>query len=365
MHSRNHAIFTIMLFLYMISFLIGRPVIDTLHDPVSREKSGLEIIPLDPEMDVRGLDEPERLHQEFRREESGKSVQEIRIRWMPGLIEQVHIIESTLGTFSDPLLESDAKPERMFRELERALLVRLFTMALLIFWSLAALLLLVAMFRGHWFARPMTGLVITPALFTLLLLLLFPRREDLFLAGWHPLTIGKVLIETILFFAGTGVLIQKSLPQRRIFQEDHPSFLDHLIRKKTPVGRQLREGWTILYQLGIIIGSSLVIANLFLLPLYELQLNFPELFGFLLIIGLAALGVFYVISYVRVARFQNEGASYPDGISFLGYRFLRNTTFLTGLLTVVALTAAVIVILSLTNVHLLQTLDILQKPRTL
>lgn len=360
MRQRFHIIVTILYLIYFGTFLLGRPVLEKIPESEQLERGPASLVPdSDVDLEIRELPVDQVEHW------SNREKPESRVVFIPGLVQQIFLIQNTLDILDHPLLESDSRPDRFFKEMERAYLIKLFTATITILWSFAALLLLAALVRNQWFARPMVIMVFTPAILVMLTLLLGPRRDDLFLAGWVPITTLKILAESALLFMGFGALYLVALPLTGAEKEKNRPFLDHLQRSRLPAGRILGETWTIFYQMGIVMLSSLLIANFLLLPLYQLQLNFPALFAFLLLPGLGALAIFYVTAYVKVARFQNENANLLDGITFLGYRFMRNTTFLGSIITLIAVTAVVIIVLSLMNVDFLQTISILKRPETM
>ena len=113
-------------------------------------------------------------------------------------------------------------------------------------------------------------------------------------------------------------------------------------------------------QLVLITLAGALISNLFLLPLYKLQLSFPGYFGILLLIAILALAIFYLYSYSKVSAMAGEEKSFLAPPAFLGFRILSNTVFLTLLIGAITIVIGTIVSLAILNIDMLQGSGILQ-----
>jgi uncharacterized membrane protein len=92
-----------------------------------------------------------------------------------------------------------------------------------------------------------------------------------------------------------------------------------------------------------------------------MQIQFPEIFAFLIVVGLIALGLFYSRAYLRVSHSQEIEAHALTGAAFLGYRFIKNSLFITSLLGLILVAIGVILTIALVNIDFLQTMNLLKR----
>ncbi|MCE9597357.1 MAG: hypothetical protein K8S54_05250 [Spirochaetia bacterium] len=275
----------------------------------------------------------------------------------PGLIHRALLQKKAL-TLRDSLLESDAEPERLFRNLERSYSGDLFYSGALAFWCASFLLCAISLRQRVWFGRTMAWLLLVPSVLSMLLVL-FGIRRELYTTMREPYdALFMSSIETFLFLLGAAALIRSSIFANR--QAATP-FLDHLQTRQREWLDYFRRAPITALQVAAISVASALIANFVVLPVYYLQMSFPTFFAFLLFVSLAGLAVFYVRAYGKVAHAQNPNPQVSTAISFLGFRILTNTMFLTGVISILALLITLVVVLSIVNLDVLQTIGVLKK----
>ncbi len=296
--------------------------------------------------------------------EAVQTTREHRVRWQPGLISQVLVINRAADLVEDELLESDARPEQLVRQLQRSQTGVLFTLIVAVFWCGGLVLALLALARNHWFARPMVFSTLAPSSLFLILFLLTVQRERLSTMDGNPYLITGVGLESLLFFLGAATLIRMVLPAGTPATPDD-RFMSHQFLAASPAGRRFQAFGRAALQIAVISLTGLVISNLLLLPLFSLQLYFPELFTILISAGIVTLVVFYSTGYVRVSRKEDYRPDYFSGIAFLGFRILKNVGFLVSGLTLIGVIISMILLAAIFNINLLETFHLLEKPAKL
>ncbi len=339
--------FLVIILIYFGSFIVGRP---------SLEKGKAS--------DSYGLDESESL--EISSDSGDRKAPEVKIVLDPGLIRNVYYISKARSVLDDPLLESDSRPENLFRNLERAYILNIFLLIIASAWCILTFLGIYARIGNHWFSRPMTVMIVAPSTFALLLIISIVRKDQILNIGFHPLAILMLVFESLLLGIGMWMLYGLSFPQlpseKNALRLD---FMDHMRKSRTSLRSVLSSGVRIFSHIVVIGVTALVISNVFLLPLYTMQTGFPGLFSALLVIGLLILSAFYVTAYFRVSKNQGGSGDPLTSVSFLGFRFISNGLFLTGIAALVVLILGVVVITALVNTGVLQAFSLLPTPEGL
>lgn len=282
----------------------------------------------------------------------------------PGLIHRVLKIQYALKKLDDPLLENDARPDRFFRNLERSYTLNLFLLSLTVTWFVLLALTILSVLQNRWFSSPMILLVLTPSLLALFAMIFF-KKGTLIFAQDDAWTFSMVLVylDMILLFAGAYLISHESIPDHPVTEQRDARFMEHMVKSRVSILTRVQKLLKIFSHIVIIGVVALVVSNLVLLPIYVLQENFPAFFAFFLILVLIALGIFYVMSYNRVSIHSTGENQYWTALSFLGFRFLNNALFLTLLAGVIFLILGLVVVVTLVNVGLLQSFELLQRPR--
>lgn len=282
--------------------------------------------------------------------------------FQPGLIHEISLLSSTLLTLDDDILENDAKPDFLFRALSRNLLSREVALGLVIFTCLFLVGTMYSNWKEQWFSKRMLFGSLLTSMAALLVILFSLRRDGLDASGAHPWVLMQCFGESLLFFLGFFVIAYESTHPRIKPKED--SILFHLYSKSKTIGEGSSEGGQILIHFAAIVLSSLIVANLLLFPIYQLQLEFPRFFALFLTIGVIGLFFFYVTQYRRVAKEQGQYSTHSMSITYLAFRVMSNSIFVLGLLALIAVTLAIVIVVSILNVEGLQTLELLKRAGT-
>ena len=300
-------------------------------------------------------------------ETAGQPEKESLLIWKPGLLSQVPAQRRALLSFQDPLLESESKPDKLLRNLERSLTGDMMLLALCVFWCLGLLLCLVALYKRHWFYNPMLFIIILPSMVILLSLLFGVRRDMLFLSQKisDPLVLMQTYTECLLFFSGLLLILQRLLPETESLALTELAFMGHLRQDSSSLRSRVYGFIIITIQMTLVLVVALAIANFILLPIYIMQLSFPGFFGLLLIFGLIGLAWFYTSAYYRVSRTHTEESSVVSSTSFLGFRFLRNGLVIVSIVSLVVVVLLSIVAIAYSNINFLQSIKVLEQSGTL
>lgn len=376
-------------FLYFLSFLTGAPALElTRPDPASGSLQdqpfydGEVLRPGDGESvgDASGSQRED--GEFFERVPAREESRDDRVRrlvWTPGLVERVVSQAGMLRALRDPLLESDARPDRLMRLLERTYTSDLFLLVTASVWCALLLLLLPAYLGRYWFYFPMSAIVFGLSALAALLVLLTIRYQELNVAGLRDDAAWQMLLaalETGLLLLGGGVAISRTLPVRRAELPEGEAvdgirielrFMGHLRRAFDPSGGPTGFGDRLrsALHIAVILAAGVAVANFLLLPLFALQMNLPRVFALLMGAGLIGLAVFYVRSYLSVGRAQGSEAGPAAALAFLGFRFARNALFL-GMVFALLIAAILIVVqIVVSNVYVLQISDLVPPPDSL
>lgn len=274
----------------------------------------------------------------------------------PGILETLRIENAFLDHFQDPLLESDARPDRLFeavhRDLTRHLVLAIGSGFLLIVIPLAVF----AGMQGRWFYGFMKRMVFLPVALFLLVSLLFTGSETPPSARGSMLLLVPLAWKSLLLFLCTAGWMQ-SRPT-----EATGDFLTHLKGERLNLRLQLRERIRpLLTDLATVMLIGAAITNVVLLPFFQLQLLFSRYFAFLLIPAIALLAAYYVRSYRNVAEMRGDTASWSVSVSFLAFRMMRNLLFLSGMMLVVVVALIVIFAIIYGNLSLLRGTGIIRQ----
>lgn len=280
----------------------------------------------------------------------------------PGLVERVIIERRMLAVFDDPLLESDSRPEDLLRQMARSFTTDTVQLGVNLFWCAQILLCLVAFFKRHWFYGPMSTIVMLISVLMLSFELVTGQRSAMALYENKTGQLLAAMVNAVLIVLGSGLLLQKILPPWGRLELTETRFMGHLRPDPGGAPRRVRFLQPTL-EIGAIMATGLIVANALLFPIYKLQLSFPGFFAGMLVLGLLVLATFYVRAYLKVARSQQENNQEPlsvfSAISFLGFRMLSNTLFLTGVITLVCIIFGVAIVLTMYNIVFLQSFDLL------
>lgn len=274
----------------------------------------------------------------------------------PGLFFKVQMETRALALMQDPLLESDSRPDRLFRSIERSLFADAVLLTANFLWCALLVISAWTAWQNRWFARPLQVMVYVPSIIWLLIVLFSVRRIQLETVPVNPYAAAMSAFESLLVLAGIFLVMETGFP---VFSRGmDTSFMGHSRKFAVPATEHVARGASVFFHLIVIAAAGLAASNVVLLPLFLVQSSFPRFFVLILLAALLLLAVFYVRAYRRVSVESAVGTS----VSFLGFRVLSNTAFLTGVVTLIGAVLGATVFLAVTNTDLLQWTGILQKP---
>lgn len=284
--------------------------------------------------------------------------------WSPGLIEMVSVQNRALGHFQDALLESDSRPEKLLKDLEREQIGSITILTLVVFWLFCLFLGLTALIRKHWFYRPMSSLLFGVNLGVLLINMTTVRSrrmEDL--AGYDYTHAILAIFEFAVFLLTAFVLLKRTLPGKSLNLDQ--AFMDHLRSGPQRISQRIISFFGTSFHIGLVMLAGLIIANVLLLPIYMLQLSFQKIFVLLLIAFLLGLAIWYIRAYLQLARDRGDVVALDSGIAFLGYRLSKNSLFIISVIIAVSLVITIILLATVINTNFLQSINFLPVSRSL
>ncbi len=285
-------------------------------------------------------------------------------RFEDGLVSVLLLQGRALRQFQDPLLESEARPKLLMEELHYTYSANLSKLSLIIFWLACILLCILALYKRHWFYRPMSAVVFLVSISVILYRLGSVRKIEI--DNLRGITVWPQVFASLelgLVFAGAALLIARTLPSQGLGLST--DFMEHLRLAPAKISERTSDFFRTLWHVALLIFASLALSNLLLLPLYKSQLGLQGIFIFLILMLLLTLAAWYIRAYSMLAKDQGKGGSPLSGLAFLGYRFLKNTLFISTVIFIVALVFGLIVLLAVYNTEILQNLRLLPAEKSL
>ncbi|MCB1173544.1 MAG: hypothetical protein KDK39_08270 [Leptospiraceae bacterium] len=342
--------------LYFGSFLTGSWQMEIDADEAARQDAAIEEyiqaeIPALEEKSAPGLAEP-----------VPQNPAPWHWAWQPGYPGMALLLSRLAQDFHDPILESESRPQLLFDEIDRSLAANLTLAILMTVWIVFLVLTLYSLLRRHWFYERMSLFAFGISMLITITNLLTTRKLQIHdFSAYSNLPLLGALLETGLLLLSALVLLQRTLPQSSSKQTPsaEQGFMLHTSHKPAENAGQSLGFLTSGGHVIIILLTGLLIANLLLLPLYQLQLNFPAVFIFSLVFLCATLMLWYIQAYVRIMHAKHNSWHWLAGISYLGFRITRNTLFISSVIVLISLILTVILIMTFYNTAVLQWLQIL------
>lgn len=278
--------------------------------------------------------------------------------WQPGYYQKFMIHSSSIALFNDALLENDSRPGKLFNKLERSYAAIISRLILTGFWCMSLCLLLVTLLKNQWFYRPMSSMVFLISVFVIMIILSTDRKVEINrFAESTSYHIVMASFELILVFMTITLLLIRTLPYKKL--ELKFEFMDHLRLPSTRIPERIIAIFKTTFHIFVIIICGLIISNLLLLPVYKIQVNFQGVFAIILAIAISILALWYIKAYISLMKEKTGQKDIASGITFLGYRLLKNTLFIGTVIIIVAIVLTIIVIISTFNTELLQYLGLI------
>jgi hypothetical protein len=277
-----------------------------------------------------------------------------------GILQDIQFLSEQKNIIDDELVPSETKPVKSIERINSLLFeekLKLYTHLFILFFSLSVFF---STLYNTWFS------VSISKIFHFLTGFTFLKYSFLALTGFLILAFKKFIpnnqditvdVGTLLLVASINlpILIMVIYNLNKLFKVSNLSELEYYTLYLSGINDEenqnkthslnfqekprtsflkkiynLTFGNSVLKHFTLIIITGLLIGNLLYVPLFSLQKHYQSEFGILLGIGLVLLSVFYIRNYYLIGlnqKFSKKGNLFVS-ISFLQYRFLKNTFFL-------------------------------------
>ncbi len=282
--------------------------------------------------------------------------------WKLGNFSRVLRQHQALSDFMEPVLEGDLKPEAIFRRLNRSLIQGYFILAFNVFWLFLIFLSLLAIrFHYKFLDVQLFFIVMLSSLYLITLSFLYRYEEwEGYIFSEASISVQSIF-EMGLLFISFFILIKYYIFDKRkakkiTNREGEITSVSLIVSSGfsfSKSGRYILQGILHFFLISLF---SVLLSNLFLFPLYTLQLSFPNLFTFFLIGGLLMLGLYYAYSYwQRICLTSPKGKmGFSLGLNFLNYRLLQNMIFFIGMAFLITIAIGSIIVIATYNMNFLQ-----------
>lgn len=300
--------------------------------------------------------------------------------FQPGLIERVLIQSEIQKEISEPILKAELQPQELFKSLNRSLLIDILLLSLLLlccfllglvlfgitlpYRFISSLFQILAIFVSLYFALSLAlywwsfnlvfGENSIPMFFDSKPILFVFIEAILLLSGMISLLLGIITKRSVSF-----PLTQESDPFLRFYATKQLSF------KKLFFQKNSNATGVFLFHFILITLLSLFFANLILIPILRVQLVFPKIFGWCLVLVLMMLGAYYIRAYYQIVAKELQKKGLLSVTLFLSYRIIQNMFQGIFLVSVLVIVFGSIFILALENIKFLQSFHILLKSTSL
>ncbi len=273
-----------------------------------------------------------------------------------GLIYRYYLEKEFYKNLYPNHLENEHIPQRIFQYLSQDIKKNLISIIIIIILDILILLLLVSMIYELSFHFQFRKLLLLFILFTLFInLLLIERPKLLKFINFDNNVIFyiPVVFDSILIFFTTWFLFEPSKKQQL------KPFLDFYFHDKIILSKKIPQFIQTLKEMFIISIISLIITNLFLFPIFYMQIMYNLPFHSLIILLLLFLIIYYIFAYYNVSKNKEENPKISYAISFLGFRIMNNFIQILFFLFFVISLGIIISILIIANNNILQNLNLI------
>ncbi len=328
---------------YFLSLLTGCPEKSAASYLQERQWEGITTILVDQEGKERGGES---------KAGKEKPVEQASFFWKPGLIERVWMQYQALHIFQDKLLKGDAKPEYIFESLNLALVKDSFALLCGILWCFALAVCLLSFSLPFAFIQALKKIILACSFLFVLL-----QTQLAFTNSFRGASFSFLTLEPLRFISGLLLLLLSLIVfawtfLQKVFQKQKSQSRADDVFVRLLKSKKTKQLWAapkslidLLWNFALICLISIVLANALLLPLYILQLSFPEAFSLCLAAALLLFVCYYAYAYWDKARRYHGPSSFVVGLAFLCYRLL-SSAFVSAL-ALIALSLLIVVLLSL------------------
>ena len=290
--------------------------------------------------------------------------------WKTGLLNKTWLQYQAASSFEEQLLEGDTKPSEIFRSLNRSIVQNIFFLGLTIFWLCLVAFYLIASSSKYKFLESLSGYILLLSFIVIILKLTFPETTKF---SNHATSYDiKDKIETplitwleisLVFLSIVNLVYHIFYKITRLIKEKkglRPK-TKKLSSKENLHAAKLNINWQaippIVLHFLLICLASILLANLILLPIYALQLSFPQIFAFFLFFIMFLALLYYSHAYWHLLSDEKARAQFSVALAYLAFRLFRNAIFLTFVIIIVALIMGSIILISSYNVGLLKNFE--------
>lgn len=273
-----------------------------------------------------------------------------------GILQKYFVEKEIYQSLYPNLLENEHKPQRLFQtlsqEIQKNLLITIVLFVLFV--------LIVFLFFTMHYNISFYTIFKKQILFILLIIFLsdifFLRRVEayqLFRQNQNYIYFLTIFLDSIFVFFSTFFLIQK------VEQVDSKSFLDLYYSKKIQFKTIFKNFINLFKDLFLISIISLLLVNLFLFPIFYLQIDLKFPFEYLFLLFLVILFFYYIYSYYKISKVKEENPKLIISFSFLSYRILTNIFYFLIILLFFLILISIIFIFIFGNLNLLEKYNLL------
>lgn len=273
-----------------------------------------------------------------------------------GILQKYFLEKEIYQALYPNLLENEHKPQRLFQNLSQEIQKNLLTSIVI---SILFVLIIFLFFTMH-YNISFYPIFKKQILFILLIIFLsdifFLRRVEayqLFNQTRNYIVFITIFLESIFVFFSTFFLIQK------VNQENPKPFLDLYYLKKIQFRKTLENFIKLFKDLFIISIVSFLLVNLFLFPIFYLQIELKFPFEYLFLLFIVILFFYYIFSYNRISKVKEENPKLIIAFSFLSYRILTNIFYFLLILLFFFILISIVFIFIFGNLNLLEKYNLL------
>ena len=265
--------------------------------------------------------------------------------WKTGSLKSLFLQKEALALFEEELLEGDLRPKEIFRSLRRSFIQDIFLLCLNLLWFFLLGLCLLNVSAKHHFLDKLSAFLLLSTVFLLSgnLLLLYSEvkkaEESMGIPSFSLLSIAQVVV---LLSSLTSLLCR--FFSKSPFRERASSFL------------KAKTFSLFAFHFSLICLGALLLANVFLFPLYALQISFPAFFALFLFFFLLLLLGYYSYAHRSMLPGTTGENNFFLALSLLAYRSMVKSLFFLSIFFILGIIGGSIILITVYNVGFLKAL---------
>lgn len=277
-----------------------------------------------------------------------------------GLIHKFSLEQELFKNLYPENLDNEHIPQRIFQHLSQDMKKNLISIIVIFVLNLLIILLIISMIYElsfYYQFRTLILLFILVSLFINLILIERPKLIRIMTIENNIIFFVPVIFDSLLIFFTTWFLMESSSKQKL------KSFLDFYFHDKIELGRKIPQFLRTTKEMLFISIISVLITNIFLFPVFYIQIIYNVPFHILIILLLIMLAVYYIYAYYNVSKNREENPKIYYAISFLGFRIINNFMQILFFLIFFISLGIIISLIIIANNNLLENLNLI--PRNL